>query len=486
MGHQTRRRFLKSLGIIGGASFTVAPFSWATSAEEIGNPDNQPEHSGRLKWFRDQKFGFFMHWGIYSQWGCIESWPLVYSERVNEWARPDDLEAWVKRDKDFLKFSRDYRRLNRRFNPTQFAPEAWASAARDAGMRYVVFTTKHHDGFSMFDTRQTDYRITHASCPFHSHPRANVTKEIFQAFRDKDFGIGAYFSKADWHHPDYWDPDFWESGSLKRPRYANYDTSKYPGKWRRFVEFTHAQVEELVTGYGPVDILWLDGGWVRPSNGEDIRIAELARMARSHQPGLIVVNRAVGGEYEDYRTPEQEVPEEPPDGPWETCMTMGNQWSHKPDDDYKSVHRLIHLLVDIVAKGGNFLLNVGPTPEGRLPETALQRMEGIGSWMDVNKEAIYKTRPIYPYKEGTTCITGKENSLYLIELGATPHSPPPEKITFTAIKRADQIRMLGKGSVHSWTANEDGLIIQLPEHIRHSPPCQHAWAFEITGGQLGR
>jgi len=158
----------------------------------------------RLEWFQDQRFGLFVHWGIYSQWGCIESWPLV---EVDQWARPDDLACWVERGKDMERFKRDYFALNRTFNPRRFDPGRWADLARRAGMKYMVFTTKHHDGFSMFDTRQTDFRVTHADCPYSRQPQPDIARAVFDAFRARGFGIGVYFSKSDWHSPYYWDGD---------------------------------------------------------------------------------------------------------------------------------------------------------------------------------------------------------------------------------------------------------------------------------------
>ena len=340
------RRTFNALGLAVLPSIFLAGLP-AVGARADEQQETDPLVLKKLQWFQDLKFGLFMHWGIYSQWGSIKSWPLV---EVDRWARPDDLRAWTDRNKDFARFSRDYRALNRSFNPRHFDPQRWVEAAKYAGMRYVVFTTKHHDGFAMFDTRQSDFRVTAPACPFHASPRANVAREVFDAFRGAGFGIGAYYSKSDWTHPGYWVPE-WPHPD----RNVNYDIRKFPAKWAAFVSYTHAQVEELMSGYGPIDILWLDGGQVRPPQ-QDIDMPRLAAMARRHQPGLLVVDRTVGGRYENYRTPEQEVPPSPLPYAWESCLTMGDQWSFKPDDRYKSTRKLIHLLVGIVAKGGNFLL----------------------------------------------------------------------------------------------------------------------------------
>jgi alpha-L-fucosidase len=429
----------------------------------------------KLDRFQDWKFGFMMHWGIYSQWGCIESWPLV---EADPWARPDDLPAWTERGKDFPRFFRDYVALNQTFNPQKFDPGKWVVAAKGAGMKYVVLTTKHHDGFCMFDTKQTEYRTTHPSCPFHTNPKADVVKQVFNTFRAEGFGIGAYYSKSDWNHPGYWAPDW-----PHKDRNVNYDIKKYPEKWATFVDFTHGIVKELMTGYGPVDILWLDGGQVRPPQ-QDIDMPRLATMARSHQPGLIVVDRTVGGRYENYSTPEQEVPEKALPYIWETCMTMAGQWSYKPNDNYKSTRDLIHLLVNIVAKGGNFLLNVGPSPDGELPPPALERMEQIGRWMQINGEAIYGTRPVPPYKVGQVCLTKKGETLYAICLAEQGQTAPPAQIQIAPIKAAKSVRLLGSSNKVEWTITPEGLSVSIPEDMRQSPPCEHAWALEIAGGRI--
>ncbi len=437
-----------------------------------GESETDPAVLQKLDEFQDWKFGFMMHWGIYSQWGCIESWPLVEVEE--KWARTDDVAAWVERDKDFQRFSRDYVALNETFNPRNFHPKAWAAAAKEAGMRYVVFTTKHHDGFCLFDTKQTDYRTTHASCPFHVQSGANVVKEVFQAFRAEGFGIGAYYSKSDWHHPGYWAPE-WPHPT----RNVNYDITEHPEKWKTFVDFTYNIIQELMTDYGPIDILWLDGGQVRPPK-QDIQMDRIVAMAREHQPGLIVVDRTVGGRYENYRTPEQRVPEKPLPYVWETCMTMGDQWSYKPNDNYKSTHQLIHLLVDVVAKGGNFLLNVGPDADGTLPEPALVRMRQIGRWMRVNGDAIYGTRPVAPYKQDNVCLTQKEETVYAIVLSEDEDDLPPKTVCLSMPIQPKSIRMLGADASIAWESTDGELRWTIPGSVRKSPPCKHAWVFAIT------
>jgi len=220
----------------------------------------------------------------------------------------------------------------------------------------------------------------------------------------------------------------------------------------------------------------------RPFN-QDINMPRLASMARKNQPGLIIVDRTVTGRYENYRTPEQEVPEKPLDYVWETCMTMGNSWSYVPNDKYKSANRLIHLLVDIVSKGGNFLLNIGPNAEGELPPESLKRLQEIGDWMKVNSEAIYETRPVAPYKEAKICLTSKvDKTLYAIYLADEDETSPPSKIllySHTPEKDA-KVRMLGVKGFLKWEKVGKGVLIHVPAAAVQNPPCRHAWTFKIT------
>lgn len=430
-------------------------------------PETDPLVLEKLEQWKDLKFGLLMHWGPYSQWGIVESWSICSED-----------EPWCQRNrKNYVDYCRKYTHLKDSFNPVKFNPEKWAKAAKDAGMKYVVFTTKHHDGFCMFDTKQTDYRITDAGCPFSLNPRANVTKAIFDAFRAQGLWTGAYFSKADWHSNDYWAEE-WATPN----RNVNYNIEKYPERWKAFCGFTYDQIEELMSDYGQVDILWLDGGWVCTQNGQDINMPGIVAMARQHQPGLIVVDRAVGGNYENYRTPEQHIPGEVLDDPWETCMTMGTSWSFVPNDTYKPTRTLIHNLVEIVSKGGNFLLNIGPGPDDNWSDTAFSRLTEIGDWMKMNGEAIYGSRPVHPSVYEKLRFTSlSDGTIYLIYLAGEEEPVLPETVFVDGFQpyTGSVINMLGKKGNIKWHQEGTGFRMEIPWSWRKNPPCNYAWTFRI-------
>ena len=456
----------------------------------------------KIKQWQNLKFGLLMHWGTYSQWGIVESWSICPEEY-----------SWCKRTKgtnpgDYYTYVKEYEALKKTFNPTKFDPEKWAAAAKNAGMKYVIFTTKHHDGFCMFDTRYTRYKITDRDCPFSQNPRSNITLEIFNAFRAKGFWVGAYFSKPDWHSPYYWDPEY-----PPRDRNVNYDPDARPELWNRFVAFTQNQIMELMSGYGRVDILWLDGGWVSKKSkdeivawyekhikdskdgylktrsiNQDIRMDELVKKARKKQPGLIVVDRAVYGKYQDYLTPENRVPEKALPYPWESCIISGGGWSYTPDARYMSGRKGVQLLVDIVAKGGNLLLNIAPSPEGEWQEGAYRLLNEFGKWMKINGEAIYNAKVLPPYKEGNICMTRQDNgNVYFFYLCKKGENVMPAEIHIKShqpVKNA-KVSLLGSAEPIKWKKEGRGFKIMVPDKLRKHPPADYVWVFKVSAIRPG-
>ena len=435
----------------------------------------------KLEEWKDWKFGLLMHWGTYSIWGIVESWSLC----------PED-EGWCERKKgsyqNYAEYKKDYENLGSQFNPVKFDPAKWAAAAKDAGMKYLVFTTKHHDGFSMFDTKQTDYKITASWVPFHDNSKADVTKEIFNAFRNEGIHTGAYFSKPDWHNENFWWPYF-----PPMNRNVNYDIKNYPDRWKNFQDFTYNQIKELMTDYGKVDILWLDGAWVRPDSlvdkkvdwqknippGQDIDMTRISKMCRQLQPGIIIVDRWVPGPYENYHTPEQQIPDKPLPYPWETCMTMAGSWSYVPNDKYKSTNTIIHNLIDIVSKGGNYLLNIGPGPDGEWHDEAYVRLKEIGEWMKQNGEAIYNTRPIEPYKENNICFTqSKDSKTIYVHYLLKENEAVPGELSFKGpgFSSKASITLLATGKKLKWKRENSLTKISLPKDLT----AKHAVVIKIA------
>ncbi|WP_242084346.1 alpha-L-fucosidase [Aestuariivivens sediminis] len=460
-------------------------------------PETDPLVIKKLEQWQGLKFGLLMHWGTYSQWGIVESWSLCPEEY-----------GWCERKKgrnpqNYFAYKHEYEALQTTFNPVKFDPDKWARAAKNAGMKYVVFTTKHHDGFCMFDSKYTDYKITSPNTPFSSHPKANIAKEIFKAFRGEGLWTGAYFSKPDWNVKSYWDPYF-----PPKDRNVNYSPTDYPKKWNAYVEFTHNQILELMTDYGKMDILWLDGGWVaktpkaeisewykhtisNTSDGylkhrivnQDIKMDALVDKVREKQPGLIVVDRAVHGKNQNYLTPENRVPEKTLPYPWESCIISGGGWSYTPNASYMSGMEGIHMLVDIVAKGGNLLLNIAPSPEGEWQQGAYELLKEYGDWMTVNNSAIYNTAPIFPYKENNICMTqNKDGNVFLFYLASAGEDRVPSEIVIKSInpKTGTQIRMLGSKKNLKWKKLNEGFKIIIPESLQNMPTCKYAWTFKIN------
>lgn len=443
-------------------------------SQEFGNIHEQsseyewpkdPAVLAKLDKWQDLKFGMIIHWGLYAVPGVVESWELTS-------------ESWINRKDNMI--YQDYKDwywgLRYAFNPTKFAPEDWAKAAKDAGMKYVVFTTKHHDGFNMFDTHETDYKVTNG--PFGNNPKANIAKYVFEAFRNEGMMIGAYYSKPDWHSEYFWWPKY-----ATPDRNVNYSLADYPDRWKNFQKFAQNQINEITTEYGDIDILWFDGGWVQDTREirggiQGIDMPKVAEMARKNQPGILVVDRTVHGPYENYQTPERSIPETQIANPWESCIPLANNWGYVPNDQLKSSAQIIHSLVEIVAKGGSLLLGIGPKPDGTLREEDLVRMAEIGAWLDANGKAIYNTRITENYNDGNTFFTaGKDGKLYAI-VNIAEGEKVPSKVTWTGNtpKKGSSMKLLSSGKSVKWSQDGDQITVSIPSY-KTSPA---AIAFEFT------
>jgi alpha-L-fucosidase len=347
----------------------------------------------RIQKFRDARLGMFIHWGSYCVKGFEASWPLVRGEISHS----------------------DYEALATRFNPQRYDPAAWAELAKAVGMRYAILTTKHHDGFALYDTQLSDY-----SAPNWAAGR-DLIRPYVEAFRAAGIQVGFYFSLCDWHHPDY--PAGISDPRPERSRLPQAlppgvpeSIEADPGRWERYIDFMHGQVRELLTMYGPIDLIWFDGHWEHTA--EEWRAPELVKMMRELQPDIIINDRLADPSLGDYSTPEQYVPVESLDRPWETCMTINETWAYNPTDQaYKPARELIATMAEVVSKGGNFLLNIGPTPEGEIPPEFASRLRVLGDWMDRNQESIFASGTGLPPGAYYGPSTGSEDALYLHVLG---------------------------------------------------------------------
>lgn len=433
-------------------------------------PPVDPKVLKKLEWFQDQKLALMMHWGAYCQLGVVESWAL--SDADAEWSRNGI--DWEVTGQEFKK---QYFDLNKTFNPVRFEPEKWADLAKEAGMRYLLFTTKHHDGFCMWDSKFSDYKVTSPDCPFHTHKYADICAHLFESFRKRGMGIGAYFSKADWHIDSYWS-DRYERGNYQY-RGPSYVPAEHPQEWERFVTFTQNQIKELASNYGKLDIMWFDAGWVCPEAGQDIRLGEVIEEIRRYQPGMLCADRTVGGPYENYVTPEQCVPDKPLLIPWESCITLGTSYSFAYEDTYKSPREVISLLIDIVAKGGNLAVNVGPQPDGRLPQAAVRTLKGVGEWLRGYGEAIYGTRACFPYKKDGIAFTKKGGIVYALEVFDDENTIPKEEVRIPYKGEVKEIKRLGTEDLVTFRKEEGGYLLKLPGSLEETAPIARVFGLVL-------
>jgi alpha-L-fucosidase len=419
-------------------------------AEEAALPQGaQKSEAERTAWYTEAKFGMFIHWGAYSVASVEASWPIMRPEAAWNISEPE------------------YVLLYKEFNPTRYDPKAWVELAKQAGQRYMVITSKHHDGFCMFDSALTDYKITRT--PYGK----DVLAMLAQAAREEGMPLGFYYSPPDMHHPGYRDTskpvkDTWH-GDPSRP------------EWATYLDYMEGQLRELLTKYGPVALIWFDG----LGNLEKYQGQRFISLVHELQPAALMNDRiGVDG---DFVTPEQEIPDRIPtksaaknlpsaaqaqaSAPatvpapedfqlWETCMTINDTWAYnKHDQHFKPVKALIQDLANVASKGGNFLLDVGPTPEGTIQPEFVERLQAMGKWMKVNGDSIYGTTygPWQNLPFGKTTAKGKTIYLHVFDWPSKPELEAP------GLKvRVSQITVLATGRKAKFKQEKGRLIIAVP------------------------
>jgi len=369
----SRRESLQWLGI-GATTLAAGALTTACQHNEPAKPAGEatppPESPAviadrqrRMQWWHAARFGMFIHWGLYSAYGH------------HEWAMAEEGIPVA-----------EYEQLAKQFKPQPNAARAWAKLAKQAGQKYMVMTTKHHEGFCNFDTKLTNY------CASKQGPGRDLVAEYVEAARAEGLRVGFYYSLMDWHHPD-------------GARCATDDAAR-----QRFVEYTHGLVRELMTNYGKIDVLWYDVDW--PLHKEGWESEKMNEMVFKLQPDIIVNNR--NGLEGDFSTPEQEIRAAGTGRAWETCMTMNDSWGYqRADDNWKSSKTLIRNLVECAQGGGNYLLNIGPKGDGSIPSESVQRLTEVGKWMDKHGPTIYETQRSQVTDSVMAGFTRKGNTLYV-------------------------------------------------------------------------
>lgn len=425
----------------------------------------------RMEWWRDSRFGMFIHWGPYSVLGG--NYKGEETKKIGEWIM-----------KNMQIPIADYEVYAKEFNPKDFDAKQWVSIMKNAGMKYVVITSKHHDGFALWDSKVSNYDMV----DFSDYGK-DILKSLSVACKEEGIKFGVYYSIMDWHHP------YAQSKSYIANNNNDKDSLKLNPDFPIYVrDYLKPQLKELIDDYDP-EIIWFDGEWI-PDYTHEMGL-DIYQYLRELKPNIIINNRVDKGRQGmqgmnspdgqfigDFGTPEQEILENSTEVDWESCMTMNDTWGFKTNDhNWKSTKSLVHNLIDVVAKGGNYLLNVGPQANGVIPEPSVERLEEIGRWLDVNGEAIYNTEKLkYHFKQGESVRYTKKKdspSIYAVSL-----EKPKATIVLDYVQPTEnsQIFMLGYNQPLNYQFSEkDGLVIYVTENALSSVGESYAYAFKIKG-----
>ncbi|HET7214403.1 MAG TPA: alpha-L-fucosidase [Terriglobia bacterium] len=432
------------------------------------NPEYRHAPQEALEAWKDQKFGIRVHWGLYCLMGSDASWCLPYSSR---------------------EFQNIYNTLYEFFNPTDFDPDSWMDLFQRAGARFFTITTKHHEGFCMWPTETVvkSIRRSPQGLSFSPHHQPNfqdclihysvmdtpykkdIVGPLIKSARKRGVGVGLYFSHVDWHDPAFaWDPyNFYYD--------PNYTPQSDPKRWQKFIDQERKQLTELMTWYGPIDLLSLDIAWPAAASKD---IADLAMMLRRLQPNVLMRRRGIGP-YGDYYTPEREIPADFSQGNWMVIYPGGQAFSYLPNDVYRPKEWVLESLIDIVAKGGNFQVGYGPMPNGTWPQDTVERLSYVGDWLNVNGEAIYATRSWKVYKQGEDVrFTRSKDSRNLFAISL---KWPGNRFVVDSVRAVpgSPVLMLGVEKPLRWQQQGSSVAIEIPPEAAANKPCQQAFVMKI-------
>jgi len=447
-------------------------FSTCNTQEPVNYlEETQEDFDARMEWWRNAGFGMFIHWG-----------PYAVPAGVYDGEEISGIGEWIMNSAQIP--IGEYEEYSRQFVPVEYDADEWVKVAKEAGMKYIIITSKHHDGFCLWDSEVSEYDVIDFS-PINR----DLLKELKHACDKHGIKLGFYHSIMDWHHPHAQAPHY--------PTYNNREkvNPEFP---LYYEDYMKPQLAELIKNYDP-EVLWFDGEWVPEFTHEQGQ--DLYQFIRELKPEIIINNRVDKGrqgmqgmskgdkEYAgDFGTPEQEILEGASVLDWESCMTLNDTWGYKSgDDNWKSSETLVHNLVDIASKGGNYLLNIGPMANGLIPEPTVSRLKEVGVWMKVNGEVIHNSRAINNYMETETLYFVSERDKKHFYALTTQWPGNSIKIKNVRPKSGTKIKMLGYEKAMEWNdLGEEGTEILIPADLQNEEnrPCDYAWVFKMKGEEV--